>query len=539
MVKEYDAIIIGGGPNGLTVASYLAKAGQKILILDRFYEMGGGMATEQCGIGGFYWNTHVLYNMMVDYAPPYLDFATEFTRLKWLYPQPAVAMPFHDGRWLLLYNDIEKSAKSIAQFSTKDAESYRQMRHKYAEYMKEFLAPATYISPVPALMQVPKMEAQPLGKEISELSPKSPREIIEGLFESDQVRACMIYLACHWGLEPDVEGVGYLVPLMLDRHHNNAMCVGGSHQVTGQFNKVILANHGEQLTSVIPKRIIVEKGIATGIELDDGAILKSKVVISTIDPHQTFFDLVGKDKLPEDFVESIDNYKWDKWSLLGMHLGLFDAPDFTAAASNPDINKAFMYIFGFETYQDVLNHFNEIRQSKMPAKPGFYCCFPSVHDRLQVMRPGRHTASLTEDMPFKLNGNAENWWDREMKLNRLKACLKVMSRYAPNMTYENVMGEYISSPLDISHKYRNMKDGSYKVGAYLPLQLGYNRPNAECSDGRTPVKNLYLCGASIHPGAFANFGPGYLGANVIAEDQGIKKWWHEPDYVAKCREKYY
>jgi phytoene dehydrogenase-like protein len=84
-----------------------------------------------------------------------------------------------------------------------------------------------------------------------------------------------------------------------------------------------------------------------------------------------------------------------------------------------------------------------------------------------------------------------------------------------------------------------MKEGSYKVGAYLPLQLGYNRPNYECSSGRTPVNNLYLCGASIHPGAFANFGPGYLGANIVAKDLGITKWWQEPDYVTRCREKYY
>jgi phytoene dehydrogenase-like protein len=326
---------------------------------------------------------------------------------------------------------------------------------------------------------------------------------------------------------------------MIDRHHHHAMCIGGSHQVTGNLNKVILGNKGEQLTFVFPRRIILENNTAVGVEMEDGTEFRAKIVVSTIDPQQTFLDLIGREKLDRDFVESIEDYKWDRWSLLGMHLGLYDAPQFTAADGNPDISKAFMYIFGFETYQDVLNHFNEIRENRLATRPGFYCCFPSVHDRHQVSRPNRHTATMTEDAPFNLNGNAENWWDREFKLDRLKACLGVISRYAPNMTYDNVIGEYISSPLDISHRHSNMKQGSYKVGAYLPLQMGYNRPNPECSSGRTPVNNLYLCGASIHPGGFANFGPGYLGANVIADDLGITKWWKEPDYVARARAKYF
>ena len=540
-MAEYDVIIIGGGPNGLTVAAYLAKAGQKVFMLDRNYEMGGGLATEQPAMGGFYFNTHSLYHMMIDYAPPYRDFAPEFEkRVRYLYPEPAVAAPFPDGRWLCLYKDVEKACASIAQFSKKDADAYREIRRKYKEYMDEFLGPATYVLAAPALEQAPKLESTPIGREISEFTPKSPKEIIDELFENDQVRALMLYLACHWGLEPEVEGIGYLVPLYLDRHVNHGLCVGGSHQLAGALTRVILDNGGEQQTSVLIKRIIIEDGTAKGVELEDGRVFNAKVIVSTIDPVQTFINLVGKENLDKEFVEKIENWKPEDWSLLSMHLSLWEAPNFTAAAQNPDINKAFMYVMGLETEKDVMDHFADLKQNKLGRKPIFYCSFPTVHDRLQApTRPDRHTATLSEEAPHNLNGDANNWWNKKLKLDRVYECMKIIEKYAPNMTKESVMWEYIASPLDIGNKFSDMFQGSYKQGAYHPLQMGYLRPNEECSQARTPIKNLYLCGASAHSGGLVIFGPGYIGANVIAEDLGVKKWWTEPDYLVKAREKGY
>jgi len=538
--KEYDVIIIGGGPNGLAVAAYLAKAGQKVLVLEKTYEMGGGLATEQPAMGGFYFNTHSIYHLMTEYAPPYQDFAPEFERrVKYIYPQPAVAAPFPDGRWICLYKDVEKSCASIAQFSKKDADTYRKIRPKYAEYMKEFLAPATYMLAQPSLLQAAKLDATPLGREISEFTPKSPRTQIEELFENDHVRALMLYLACHWGLEPEVDGIGYLVPLMLDRHVNHALCLAGSHNVASALNRVILDNGGHQMTSVIIKRIIIEKGTAKGVELDDGTVYKAKVVASSIDPFQTFYKYVGKEHLEKDFIEKVDNFKPEAWSLFTMHLSLWDAPNFTAAAQNPDINKAFMYVWGLDKEQDVINHFNAVMKGKLSEKPVFYGCFPTVHDRSQAPnRPGRHTFTASSEAPYKLNGDVNNWWKRQPKLDRVYQLVKIIEKHAPNMTADNVMWEYIASPLDMENKFSDMWQGSYKQGGYKPLQMGFLRPNELCSQYETPIKNLYLCGASTHSGGMVLFGPGYNAANKIAEDLGVKKWWKEPDYLIEAKKKY-
>jgi phytoene dehydrogenase-like protein len=135
-VKKYDGIVIGAGPNGLTVGAYLAKAGLKILLLDKRYEMGGGLATEQVTTPGFLHDTHAIYHMMVDYAPPLKDFKLEEDYdLKWIYPDLQVVMPFSDGKYLALYSDPERSYESIKKFSAKDAEAFKDFARWSQEAM--------------------------------------------------------------------------------------------------------------------------------------------------------------------------------------------------------------------------------------------------------------------------------------------------------------------------------------------------------------------------------------------------------------------
>ena len=117
-----------------------------------------------------------------------------------------------------------------------------------------------------------------------------------------------------------------------------------------------------------------------------------------------------------------------------------------------------------------------------------------------------------------------------------RLCVETLNKYAPGIK-EQVMWAFVSTPLDVENKFPNMVRGSIKQGAYHPLQMGYNRPNDECSNHRTPIRNLYLCGASTHPGGLITFGPGYVATNRIAEDLGIKKWWSEPGIVSKARER--
>ncbi len=538
MSNEYDGIIIGAGPNGLTVAAYLAKAGLKILVLERNFEAGGGLATEQVTLPGFLHNTHAVYMPMVDYAPPLKDFDDYLTKdydLKFAFPQPVMAMPFADGTSICLYEDTEKTCKSIAQFSQKDADTYRHVAERYRELTEDFLGPATYEMAKPAFEQMVTLQGTDVGREITELTEKTPLDIINNLFEHDRVRLLFLYLSCMWGLHYDLEGVSYLVPLLINRAVNYRLVVGGSHHLAHLFTKVLYRNGGMIISPVRLKRIIVDNGSASGVELEDGTIYKaSKFVASSLDPYQTFFQYVGSDKLEDRFVTRLNDWTWESSSLFHVHMALDEAPQFNAAKGNPDLEKAFIYVLGYENQDNLIKHYDAIHSGQL-FPGGFNCCFPSMHDPKQAPA-GKHTALISLHAPHDLEPEgAEHWYRiRDKEASRT---IEVLRQYIPNLTQDKILWSYVTTPLDIGNKFADMVKGSYKQGAYLPLQMGYLRPNEECSQYATPIEKLYICGASTFPGGLITFGPGYNAANKIAEDLSIERWWTEPESVQKAKAK--
>jgi phytoene dehydrogenase-like protein len=538
MGRNPDVIIVGSGPNALAIGAYLSKAGQKVLLLEKRFEAGGGLATEQVTLPDYYHNTHAAYMMMVDYAPIYRDFALEEKYgVRHVHPELQVAMPLRDGRCLSLYRDVERSCASIARFSQKDADSYREMHRRFDEMMKHILAPQTYVPMEPAPLMAARAERTELGRELSALAEKTPEEIVSEFFEDEHVRTLMLYMACHWGLDYDQSGVSYMVPIYLNRMVNHRLTAGGSHRVSNALLKTIFENQGQIRTSAQIERIVVENGVAKGVELEGGTrILAEKAIVSTIDIHQTFLKYVGADKLEREFTDMIHSWQWEAWSLCNLHLAMAEPPDFRAAESEPDLNEAFIYVLGYECMAELKDHWEAMRTGGMPEDAGYNCCFPSVHDAFQAP-PGRASGLISQMAPFdRDDGGSERWLNREVREERAERQLAVLERYAPNLTRDKVLWTYSTTPADIENKFANMVEGSYKQGAYHPLQMGYLRPNQDCSHCRTPVRNLYLGGASVAPGGMVLFGPGYNCSNAIAEDFGIDRWWQEPEYIAAARE---
>lgn len=541
MAQTYDVIIIGSGPNGLAIGAYLSKAGQKVLLLEKRFEAGGGLCTEQVTIPDFYHNTHAVYMMMVDYAPVYADFQFEEKYgVTHIYPELQVAMPLADGRALCIYKDVERSCASIAKFSKKDADSYRDMQRHFDDLMKNILGPQTYVPMEAAPLMAAKAEMTELGRALSEYTEKSPEEIVCERFENEHVRTLMLYMACHWGLDYSQSGVSYMVPIYLNRMANYRLTAGGSHRVSNVLLKSVFEHGGQIRTSVRIKQILVENGTATGVELEDGTrFLANAAVVSTIDTHQTFLKYVGEDQLDPEFVDMIKIWQWEKWSLAVSHLALTEPPAFKAAASHADLNGAFIYVLGYESLNDLKKHWDAMNEGQLPLAAGFNCCFPSVHDPYQAPA-GRASGLISQMAPFDLaDGGSEKWLHHKYREETVARQLAVLQRYAPNLTQEKVLWTYLTTPADLPNKFANMVKGSYKQGAYHPLQMGYLRPNQDCSQYRTPVRNLYLGGASVAPGGMVLFGPGYNCANAIAEDFGIEKWWTEPAYITEARENGY
>jgi len=541
MAEKFDVIIIGAGANGLAIGAYLSKAGQKVLLVEKRLEEGGGLMTEQVTCPDFYHNTHALYMMMADMAPVYNDFEFE---TKWdvhhVFPEVQVALPLLDGNSLVFYQDVDKTCESIAQFSKKDADAYRDMHAKYDEMMLKILGPQTYVPMEAAPIMAARMDALELGRELSELGEKTPEEIVCDLYENDIVRTAMLYMGTHWGLDHAQSGVSYMVPIYLNRMVNYRITRGGSHRVSNALYKSIFAHKGQIRQSARIKKIIIENGEAKGIELENGTqYFAEKAVVSTIDPHQTFLDYVGRENLEQDFVDMIENYMWEKWSLNNLHVALDTVPEFKAAESNPDVNKSLLYILGYEGLSDLIGYYDAMASGEVPAKTGLTCTFPSVHDPFQAPA-GKASAYVSQMAPFDLkDGGSDKWYSRDFRAQRAEEMICLLEKYLSNFSRDKILETYMTTPVDIQNKFVNMVKGGYKQGAYHPLQMGYLRPNQDCSHYTTPIKNFYVGGASVAPGGMIIWGPGYNCANTIAQEHGIEKWWKEPEMVATAREEGY
>ena len=541
MAQTFDVIIIGAGPNGLAIGAYLSKAGERVLLLEKRLEEGGGLMTEQVTIPEYYHNTHAIYMMMVDMAPVYPDFQLEEKYdVHHVFPDLQVAMPLSDGSSLCIYRDVDKTCESLARFSKNDAESYRDLHRRCDEFMENILGPQTYVPMDAAPLVAAKMATTELGRDLTDISEKPPLDIICDHFENEQVRTLMLYMCTHWGLDYKQSGVSYMVPIYFNRMSNYRLTKGGSHRVSNALYKSVFEHQGQIRQSAVIKRIIIENGEAKGVELENGTqYLAEKAVVSTIDPHQTFLDYVGKDNLDPDFTEMIENYMWEKWSLCNLHLALSEPPNFKAAENNPDINNAFIHVLGYESMAELTNHYDMMLEGEMPEKAGINCCFPSIHDPYQAP-PGRASGLISEMAVYDLkDGGSEKWLNRNFRTAFAERQLATLEKYVTNISKDTVLRTYITTPRDIYNKYASMVKGGYKHGAYHPLQMGYLRPNQDCSHYRTPVKSLYVGGASACPGGMIIWGPGYNCANAIADDFGIEKWWSEPEMVTKARENNY
>ncbi|MDY6970819.1 MAG: NAD(P)/FAD-dependent oxidoreductase [Thermodesulfobacteriota bacterium] len=535
--REFDVVIIGGGPNGLVAGCYLARAGLRVAITDRRNELGGAVVTEVPRQGGFRHNVHAVYMPMVDYAPAYKDLELEKYGLEHVHPEVQFAMSFSDGSSLCIYSDLERTAKSFAKYSEKDAKAYRDFYLRAQKMMDDFIAPATYVQPIPALDQLPMLERAEWHREMNELTEKTPLQFVDDLFENEKIKALMLYVICMWGMDPNQSGVGYLIPLYVNRASNYRLVVHGSHQLPQAMARDFMTHGGRIYSPYAVKSIEVEGGVARGVQLDDGPYLEAKIgVISTLDTQQTFLNLVGEGNLDSDFVDSVKSWMWEHWSLFGVHMCLYEAPQFVSAKDNPDVEKAFVHVLGYETADDFVIQQQKIASGEFDDNSGFNCCFPTLFDPSQAPA-GRHTGSISCMVPYNLKEGYEKWLRYLFKEERAWMLINRLSNYAPNLKNKDVVRDiYLSSPVDVRNKLLDMVNGSIKQGQYHPLQMGYLRPNEQCSTHRSPVKGLYMGGACTYPGGTVLLGSGYLAADAVVEDCGVGKWWRETDMVKRAKE---
>ncbi len=541
--KRYDVIVVGAGHNGLTAGAYLSRAGARVLVVERRHETGGALVTEE--FSGFRFNLHANYMLMLDVAPPYQDLELEADGCVYIRPEVEAALLLKDGGAITLYADLDRTVESLRAISPHDAERFREVYLDYKQIADEYLIPSTYGRPVgSARLAATYMESE-LGQKILKVSEMTPLEICRSWgFETPGLSALLLYLICMWGIDPEETNSSYLVPLYFNRMLNATLVRGGSHRLSSTLQKAGILAGMEVMENYEVKRFIVEDGAVLGVEVaptgTDGPreTILARAVVTSTDPTVTFGEFIPEAevlKRSKLCLNTARNWEWEFSSLFLCHLGLRRKPTFKAESVNPAVKNAFIRVFGVETPDDVVTHLREVMQGHLLHDIG-HVTFTTDLDPAQAPQevdPGSAVCRIEACVPYAPAAGA--WADLSASYgDRLIAKL---SEYMTDFDAADIVRRYDYTPVYIEQKIPQMKRGSFKHGAYVMTQMGYSRPNVQCSANRTPMDNLYVCGASTFPGGMITFGGGYNASRAVAEDLGLDIWWTEPASVGAARDK--
>jgi phytoene dehydrogenase-like protein len=306
-----------------------------------------------------------------------------------------------------------------------------------------------------------------------EVSALSPLEFVDREFEHPTVKAGLLFFNGLREVDLRTRGFGHHIPALLASPAKAQMSRGGTAALARALEASVRESGGEIRLMTEPVRIIAENGRAVGVETADGEFVRARqLVASSLNPTQTFVDLLDEALVPRDIRDRAERFQYNLLApLFALHLNLRQAPRYQASAAHPELDKAFMVIMGLDhvdQFHDIVRHHEA---GTMPPTVMWGAC-PTLFDPSQAP-PGCHTAFMWEKLPYRLNGDARNW-DRARDAHG-REMLKLWRQYAPNLS-DAVIDSFTRSPLDVERCLPNMREGDLLVGAFANDQIGFNRP---------------------------------------------------------------
>jgi len=523
MSTDYDGVIVGAGHNALILASYLGKAGLRILVVERAAVAGGGLATlEYPRDSGFRHNVHAFFQRAITAMPWYEDLELERHGARYVEPELNVALLTRDGRALEWWTDIDRTIDSVARFSRRDADTLRRWHDEFVPIVRNVLGPENRSPPLPPAERLTLLERSPLGRRLLEVSARSPLEFVQREFENPIVMAGLLFFNGLREVDLRVRGFGHHIAALIASPAKAQMSRGGSAAVARALDSAVRESGGAIRLMTEPARIVVEAGRAIGVETREGEIIRARLLVaSSLNPGQTFLDLLDPSVVPREIGERAAQFQYNLLApLFALHLCLDEPPRYQAAANHPELAQAFMTIVGLDHVDQFFDIIAHHEAGTIPPTVMWGAC-PTLFDSTQAPE-GKHTAFMWEKVPYRLRGDAATWdAARDVHGSEL---LDVWQAYAPNVR-DSVIASFARSPLDVERSLPNMRAADLLVGAFTGDQIGYNRPFRGAGSYRTHIPNLYLCGSSSHPGGNITGLPGYNAAQVILGDLGIQADW--------------
>jgi phytoene dehydrogenase-like protein len=536
--QRYDAVIIGGGHNGLISAAYLARAGLKALVLERRHVLGGAAVTEEI-IPGFRFSVasyvvsllrpEVIRDLnLPKYGLDILPLDGTFTPLR-----PGEGAPGGDYVWRV--NDHGRTVRELRRWSKNDAEAYEEYGQLMVE-MARFIKPILGIVPADPTDNDPRplMPLASLARRFGQLPERqqavfvqlmtmSAKDFLDQWFETDPLKATMSAS----GIIGTYQGINSPGTAYVLLHHYMGeidgafrawgIPKGGTGGVSYSIARAAQALGAEIRTEAPVARIVVKNGKATGVVLENGEEIEASHVLSSADAKVTFLDLLEPGSLDAEFEQEVRRFKF-RGSSGKVNLAVDRLPDFTAL---PGVGEHLRGAISFSpSTREMEQAYDDAKYGHWSNRPYVDMIIPTLVDP-QMAPPGKHVIScFVQYAPYKLAPELGTWDDNGNREKFGDAVIDRIAEFAPNIR-DIIIGRQVLTPLDIERT-MGLTEGNIFQGELSLEQLFFNRPVPGYARFRTPVQNLWLSGSSTHPGGGLMGANGRLAALEVLKSAGRK-----------------
>jgi len=523
MAQKYDVIVIGAGHNGLTHAAYLAKAGKKVLVLERRYIVGGATVTEEIFPGFKFSVCSYVVSLLRPEVIRELDLAAHGLEV---IPLDSTFTPLPNGDYLARWADHDKTRRELQRHSPTDADAYDQfgrLMHRMAMAVKPILGlvppDPTSINPrdFPTFLNLFR-HFRKVGSDLYDLTKlmtMSSADYLDEWFETEVLKATMSASGIIGTfLGPRSPGTAYV---LLHHYMGEIDAVfrswgwarGGMGSVSGALAKAAL-HHGAEIRTTAPvAHIVVKNERAAGVVLENGEEIEADAVTSAVDPKRTFLKLVDPVHLEPEFVLQVNRIRM-RGSSGKVNLALDALPDFTCLPGDgPHLRGAISISPSIDYLERA---YDDAKYGSFSRRPYLDIVIPSTIDPTMAP-PGKHVMSIfVQYAPYRLK---EGSWP-ELREKFGDTVIDTLAEYAPNMK-NIILHRQVVTPWDLEQEY-GLTEGNIFHGELSLDQLFFMRPVPGWARYRTPVAGLYLCAAGTHPGGGVMGASGRLAALELLKD---------------------